>query len=90
MDTGTVLGLIGVGLCLASFAAKRMVPLRVLAMAGNVSLIAYGYVESQLPSLVLNATTVSLIDPMFNDVVVLAATYRPRASIARASSRAWR
>jgi len=60
MDTGTVLGLIGVGLCLASFAAKRMVPLRVLAMAGNVSLIAYGYVESQLPSLVLNIALLPL------------------------------
>jgi CRP-like cAMP-binding protein len=33
---------------------KRMVPLRVLALVGNVSFIGYGYIESLLPSLAVN------------------------------------
>jgi len=52
---GDAMGLLGVGFCLASFAVKSMIPLRALAMAGNVCFIAYGFVESLLPSLVLNA-----------------------------------
>jgi CRP/FNR family cyclic AMP-dependent transcriptional regulator len=55
MELGNVLGLLGVGFCLASFAVKNMLSLRALALVGNVFFIAYGYVESLLPSLVLNA-----------------------------------
>ena len=55
LDLGDALGLLGVGFCVASFAVKSMIPLRALAIAGNVCFIAYGYVESLLPSLVLNA-----------------------------------
>lgn len=51
---GETLGLLGVCFCIASFAVKSMVPLRALAIAGNVSFIAYGLVESLLPSLLLN------------------------------------
>jgi hypothetical protein len=53
MDAGTVLGLLGVVFTLASFAMKRMAPLRVLALVSNVFFVGYGYLESLLPSLVL-------------------------------------
>jgi CRP/FNR family cyclic AMP-dependent transcriptional regulator len=55
MDLGNALGMLGVGFCLASFAMKNMLSLRALALAGNVLFIAYGYVESLLPSIALNA-----------------------------------
>lgn len=55
MDLGNLLGLLGVGFCFVSFVMKRMVPLRVLALVANVCFIAYGLVESLLPSIVLNA-----------------------------------
>jgi CRP/FNR family transcriptional regulator, cyclic AMP receptor protein len=51
---GTMLGLLGVLFCFASFIMKSMVSLRVLALVSNVCFMAYGCVESQLPSLVLN------------------------------------
>jgi hypothetical protein len=51
---GETLGMLGVFFCIASFAVKSMMPLRALAIAGNVCFIAYGLVESLLPSLVLN------------------------------------
>ena len=54
MDFGTALGLLGVGFSFASFAMKRMLPLRVLAVVANVCFIAYGFAESLLPSIVLN------------------------------------
>jgi CRP-like cAMP-binding protein len=54
LDIGTALGLLGVGFCFASFAVKGMVPLRTLAIVGNVCFVAYGLVESLLPSLLLN------------------------------------
>lgn len=55
MNLGNALGLLGVAFCFASFAMKRMLPLRVLALVSNVCFIAYGVVESLLPSIVLNA-----------------------------------
>jgi hypothetical protein len=60
MNLGTALGLLGVGFCLASFAVKRMVPLRTLAIVGNVCFVAYGLVESLLPSLALNLVLLPL------------------------------
>ena len=60
LDLGTALGLLGVFFCLASFAVKRMVPLRTLAIVGNVCFVAYGLVESALPSLALNLVLLPL------------------------------
>ena len=60
LDLGTALELLGVGFCLASFAVKRMVPLRTLAIVGNVCFVAYGLVESLLPSLALNLVLLPL------------------------------
>jgi len=53
-DLGIVLGMLGVAFTFASFVMERMVALRVLALIANIFFIAYGYVESILPSLVLN------------------------------------
>ncbi|MCC7486686.1 MAG: Crp/Fnr family transcriptional regulator [Burkholderiales bacterium] len=60
IETGTALGLAGVAFTLASFAVRSMVPLRSLALAGNVLFIAYGIVESQLPSILLNCVLIPL------------------------------
>ena len=60
LDLGNALGLLGVGFCFASFAVKRMVPLRTLAIVGNVCFVAYGLVESLLPSLALNLVLLPL------------------------------
>jgi len=57
---GLVLGLLGVAFTLASFAVQRMVALRVLALVGNASFVAYGVVESQLPSIALNCVLIPL------------------------------
>lgn len=54
LDAGNALGLLGVAFTIASCVMKRMVPLRVLALVGNVCFIAYGYIESLLPSLAIN------------------------------------
>lgn len=54
MDFGNALGLLGVGFCFASFVMKDMLSLRVLALVASVCFIAYGLVESLLPSIVLN------------------------------------
>ena len=55
LDAGTVLGALGVGLTFLSFIMKRMLPLRVLALASNFCFIGYGIVEWLIPSMVLNA-----------------------------------
>jgi CRP/FNR family transcriptional regulator, cyclic AMP receptor protein len=60
IDLGNALGLLGVGFCLASFAVKSMLSLRALALVGNAFFIAYGYVESLLPSILLNAVLLPL------------------------------
>ena len=55
MNLGNALGFLGVAFCFASFVMKRMVSLRVLALVSNVCFIAYGLIESLLPSIILNA-----------------------------------
>lgn len=55
LTLGTVLGIAGVSLSFISFAMKNMVSLRWIALASNFVFLAYGYVESQWPGLVLNA-----------------------------------
>jgi hypothetical protein len=54
ISTGTALGFLAVGLTFVSFTMKRMVPLRVLALAGNVCFIGYGLLEWLPVSLLLN------------------------------------
>jgi len=55
LSWGNALGLLGVAFCFASFIMKNMISLRVLALVSNVCFIAYGLVESLLPSILLNA-----------------------------------
>lgn len=55
MNTDILLGLVGLAFSFASFAMKRMVPLRVLALIGNVLLIVSDLIGGGItPSLVLN------------------------------------
>ena len=60
LDIGNALGMLGVAFCLASFAVKSMVHLRTLSIVGNLCFIAYGIVESLLPSLALNLVLLPL------------------------------
>jgi len=57
---GAVLGMLGVAFTLASFAVRGMLPLRTLALAGSVCFIAYGLIEWQLPSILLNLVLIPL------------------------------
>lgn len=54
MTLGFVLGCIAAGLTFATFLMKNMVPLRAIALASNISFVAYGYVESLLPVVILH------------------------------------
>jgi CRP/FNR family transcriptional regulator, cyclic AMP receptor protein len=57
---GYVLGFIGAALTLASYMMKSMLPLRLTALAANVFFVAYGYLESALPSLLLYAAMIPI------------------------------
>jgi len=59
-DFGTTLGLIAAALYFTSYSMKSMLPLRALAVASNVFFIAYGYVHSSLPELVLHSVLLPL------------------------------
>ena len=52
--------MLGVAFTLASFAVRGMLPLRALALAGSVCFIAYGLIEWQLPSILLNLVLIPL------------------------------
>jgi hypothetical protein len=54
IDLGNALGYIAMMFTLASFAMKRMLPLRALALVSNVFFIGYGIAEELLPGLVVN------------------------------------
>jgi len=60
VDLGTVLGLVAAALYFTSYSMKSMLPLRALAIASNVFFIAYGYVQSSLPELVLHSVLLPL------------------------------
>ncbi len=60
LDLGTALGLIAAALYFTSYSMKSMLPLRALAIASNVFFIAYGYVHSSLPELVLHGVLLPL------------------------------
>lgn len=60
VDLGTALGLVAAALYITSYSMKSMMPLRALAVASNVFFIAYGYVQSSLPELVLHGVLLPL------------------------------
>lgn len=51
--TGYVLGFIGAGLMVASYLMKNMLPLRLVALAANVFLVAYAVMTLSWPTVVL-------------------------------------
>jgi len=55
IDLGTTLGILGVAFSFVSFVMKSMMPLRAIALISNVCFIGYGYIESLLPSILLNS-----------------------------------
>jgi CRP/FNR family cyclic AMP-dependent transcriptional regulator len=57
---GYLLGFLGAVLTLASYLMKSMMPLRVVALASNFAFVAYGYLESALPSLMLYAAMIPI------------------------------
>ena len=60
LDFGTALGLLAAALYFTSYGVKSMLPLRALALASNVVFIAYGFVQSSLPELVLHSVLLPL------------------------------
>ena len=65
LTPGTMLGILGTGLTLASFAVRSMIPLRTLSLVGNVfllvyGLVVYGLVWSQLPSIAISCVLIPL------------------------------
>jgi hypothetical protein len=48
------LGFLAAGLVLATFCMKRLVPLRMMAIASNIAFILYGYTARIEPVLVLH------------------------------------
>ena len=54
MTLGFLLGFAAAALTFTTFMMKSMLPLRVAALASNVLFIAYGYVESLLPIMILH------------------------------------
>ena len=60
LDLGTILGLVAAALYFTSYSMKSMMPLRAVAVASNVFFIAYGYVHSSLPELVLHSVLLPL------------------------------
>jgi hypothetical protein len=57
---GIVLGAIAATLSLISFTMKSMLPLRAFAIASNVFFIAYGYLDSLWPALILHTCLLPL------------------------------
>jgi CRP/FNR family transcriptional regulator, cyclic AMP receptor protein len=55
IDLGIALGVLGVAFSFASFVMKRMLPLRAIALISNICFIGYGYIESLMPSILLNS-----------------------------------
>jgi hypothetical protein len=59
-DWSNVPALMGMAFTFASFTMKRMLPLRALAVCGNVCFLTYGAMEWLLPPLILNCLLLPL------------------------------
>lgn len=50
-----IIGYIGAGFALATFAMKTIIPLRLFGIASNLTFLAYGYAHAIYPTIVVNA-----------------------------------
>jgi len=73
---GLVFGVIAALLSLASFMQKSMLPLRAFAIASNVFFIAYGYLDSLWPALILHTCLLPLNAKRLLDIRRLTAEIR--------------
>lgn len=60
ISIGVALGLTGALMTLISFLMKDMLRLRMVALVGSVVFLAYGFLEEQLPSIILNCILIPL------------------------------
>lgn len=60
LSTATLIGLAGAAFAVASFLMKKMLPLRLLALASNACFVAYGLLDPNLPTIVLNAALIPI------------------------------
>ena len=60
MTTVDALGYLAASLVLATFCAKKMVPLRALAIASNIAFVAYAFVAGLGPILLLHSVMLPL------------------------------
>jgi ABC-type glycerol-3-phosphate transport system permease component len=54
MTPAALVGYLAASLVFATFCAKRIVPLRVLAIASNIAFVGYGYVGELWPIVILH------------------------------------
>lgn len=55
-----IVGYIGAGFALATFAMKTIIPLRIFGMASNVTFLVYGYAHEIYPTLIVNGIVLPL------------------------------
>jgi ABC-type glycerol-3-phosphate transport system permease component len=55
MAPAAVVGYLAASLVFSTFCTRRMVPLRILAIAGNIAFIGYGYLGELWPIVILHA-----------------------------------
>lgn len=60
LEPGNLVGFLAAGLMLASFAMRTMLPLRLVAIAGNLAFIAYGLMQGLTPVIALHALLLPL------------------------------
>jgi len=82
---GILLGAIAAALSLVSFMQKSMLPLRAFAIGSNVFFIAYGYVESLWPALVLHTCLLPLNAKRLLDIRKLTAEIKKATETSPAS-----
>lgn len=82
---GIVLGVVAATLSLISFMQKSMLPLRGFAIASNVFFIAYGYLDSLWPALILHTCLLPLNTKRLMDIRKLTAEIKKATELSPAS-----
>lgn len=60
MNAAEISGYIAAGLVFLTFSMKTMIPLRIIGLVSNVAFIAYGYLETLYPVLILHVVLLPL------------------------------